>query len=228
MNHADKNSLDTEGELNSTDSLTPNLLCNAKLKIAIYGGAFDPPHIGHLSILNRVAELGEIKKIYLIPSSSSRGDKMYHFSDKIRLELVRKMVEKSSKLAQSKLEISDLELNLTKNEVLSSYITDCQLKKLHPHTGLVWVIGSDILDTLANWRFVDKVRDEMSFLVVNRVSESEVLNLKKVSIIAIEEKIAKKIEQLLKLGYKVSHLTKFFPPTKSSSFIRKSLQTEQF
>jgi nicotinate-nucleotide adenylyltransferase len=40
----------------------------AKQRIALYGGTFDPVHVGHLEIARRVSELFEIEKVIFIPA----------------------------------------------------------------------------------------------------------------------------------------------------------------
>ena len=40
----------------------------AQKRIALYGGTFDPVHVGHLEIARRVSELFEIDKLLFIPA----------------------------------------------------------------------------------------------------------------------------------------------------------------
>ena len=41
---------------------------DAKKRIALYGGTFDPVHSGHLEIARKVLELFEIEKVLFIPA----------------------------------------------------------------------------------------------------------------------------------------------------------------
>ena len=41
---------------------------DAKKRIALYGGTFDPVHLGHLEIARKVSELFEIEKVLFIPA----------------------------------------------------------------------------------------------------------------------------------------------------------------
>lgn len=43
-------------------------------KVALYGGAFDPPHKGHISIIENLASMAFINEIWLLPSGD-RSDK---------------------------------------------------------------------------------------------------------------------------------------------------------
>ena len=40
----------------------------AKQRIALYGGTFDPVHVGHLAVARRVSELFEIEKVLFLPA----------------------------------------------------------------------------------------------------------------------------------------------------------------
>lgn len=40
----------------------------AKQRIALYGGTFDPVHVGHLDVARRVSELFEIEKVIFLPA----------------------------------------------------------------------------------------------------------------------------------------------------------------
>jgi len=41
---------------------------HAKQRIALYGGTFDPVHLGHLDVARKVCELFEIEKVLFIPA----------------------------------------------------------------------------------------------------------------------------------------------------------------
>jgi nicotinate-nucleotide adenylyltransferase len=42
--------------------------------IALFGGAFDPPHNGHMSVLNKLDSIEFINEIWVLPSGN-RSDK---------------------------------------------------------------------------------------------------------------------------------------------------------
>ena len=41
---------------------------DARKRIALYGGTFDPVHLGHVEIARRVLELFEIEKVLFVPA----------------------------------------------------------------------------------------------------------------------------------------------------------------
>ncbi len=60
--------------------------------IYIFGGAFDPPHVGHTSIVKAILHYKNPEKIVIIPSSA-RNDKKYSVSDEHRLVMLRIFVQ---------------------------------------------------------------------------------------------------------------------------------------
>ncbi len=55
--------------------------------IYIFGGAFDPPHVGHAAIIKTLLAKKHPEKVILIPSSE-RNDKSYAVSDAHRLAML--------------------------------------------------------------------------------------------------------------------------------------------
>ena len=55
--------------------------------IYIFGGAFDPPHVGHTSIVKAILHYKNPEKIIIIPSSV-RNDKSYAVNDDHRLAML--------------------------------------------------------------------------------------------------------------------------------------------
>ena len=41
---------------------------SVKRRVALYGGTFDPVHLGHLEVARRIAELFEIEKVLFVPA----------------------------------------------------------------------------------------------------------------------------------------------------------------
>lgn len=45
-------------------------------QIAIYGGAFDPPHNGHLSIIHELASMDFLDEVWLLPSGDRKDKRL--------------------------------------------------------------------------------------------------------------------------------------------------------
>ena len=100
--------------------------------VAIFGGAFNPPHIGHIMMVSELSKQGQFDEILVIPSKISPHKIGYFAPEEDRLFM--------SKLAFSNIEkvkVLDIELKmsgksytlLTLNELRKSKITKPTLVK---------------------------------------------------------------------------------------------------
>lgn len=117
-------------------------------RIGVFGGTFDPPHVGHLIVARDVAEALDLDRVLLVPAARPP-----HKTDpdtppapaSLRLEMLRVAVTDDPVL-----EVEDLELRREG----PSYTVDTleSLAARHPGEALVLVIGVDQLAELATWR----------------------------------------------------------------------------
>lgn len=120
------------------------------MKIGIYGGTFNPPHLGHLlSARNAVETLGLDKLILMpagipphktMPAGSPTGEE--------RLEMIRLAADHL--LLRGKVEVSDLELRREGK----SYTVDTlrTLREQYPEDELWLLMGTDMFLSLQDWR----------------------------------------------------------------------------
>lgn len=128
------------------------------MKIAILGGSFDPPHIGHYFVTRQILELRpDIDKILLIPAFKHQW-KPIQASSYDRLEMLKC-------LENEKIEISDVEIKRPG----ISYTTDT-VKELKKITGayIYWIAGSDILLEFDRWDKIDNLLSLTTFLIFPR------------------------------------------------------------
>ncbi|MCH5165840.1 MAG: nicotinate (nicotinamide) nucleotide adenylyltransferase [Clostridiales bacterium] len=127
-------------------------------KTAIFGGSFDPLHLGHIDIvknLERVFDRVIVVPSYISPFKTGATD------GKIRYKLCKKV------FTSQKTEVSRFELN--KKGV--SYSVDTALHFSKKTDGsLFWVIGSEELTRLSEWHEIDKLKTLVTFYVVPRPS----------------------------------------------------------
>ena len=175
--------------------------------ILIYGGAFNPPHLGHKKALEIAAKNFDCQEIWLMPSAD-RKDKTISTSSNTRLAMLKIFI---SELAVSKkIKISKLEIN---NKKLSStFETTKKLKTLYPNYLFYFVIGSDIIEDIEKfWVQGKKVFNSVNFLILKRPGYDMPKKLPKNSVIIDKEIIKKNISstavrKAIKMGEYVEHL----------------------
>lgn len=113
--------------------------------IYIFGGAFDPPHIGHASIIRAILHYKKPDKIVIIPSSQ-RDDKTYHVSDEHRLKMLELFVEE---LRDERVILDDFFVKNWHGEMITRDVDQYAREKYGPD--LVHIFGVDTIESMPNW-----------------------------------------------------------------------------
>jgi len=110
------------------------------MKIAILGGSFDPPHLGHMLIAEQVKENLSTDKVWLMPLFQKKlQDKIFHK----KLSPVEDRFAMAKMFENDYITVSDFEI--THNQTSYSLNTLQELQVLHPHDTFFWIFGSDQL-----------------------------------------------------------------------------------
>lgn len=140
------------------------------MKIGILGGAFDPPHFGHMYVAHQVKEILGLDAIWLMPCYSYFPEfpvKYSHITSPDMRYRMAKMMEETN------IVVSDFEF--TKNKQSRSIITLDMLKQEQPTDLFYFVIGSDILPTFHLWNEWSRLIEENNIVVFPR--DTDVLTL---------------------------------------------------
>ena len=145
------------------------------MKKAIFGGTFDPIHIGHIHIAYEALYSLHLDKILFMPAGNPPNKMNKEITDAhIRYGLVEKAIE-----CESHFEISKYEINKKENSY--TYETLEHFNKLHDDIEWYFLIGGDSLMDLVNWKNVDRLLNNCKLVVYNRAGFTfeEVLREKK-------------------------------------------------
>ena len=137
-------------------------------RIGIYGGAFNPPHIGHIRAAQYACDALQLSKLLVIPTCVSPHKQMPSASadPSQRLEMLRLCFSDSGQI-----EVSDLELQRGGSSY--TYETVAQVRGLYPDTELVLFMGTDMFLTFHNWRNPEKILENASLAVFYRGQRDE-------------------------------------------------------
>lgn len=134
---------------------------------AIFGGTFNPLHIGHYEMLEALQNADFVEKILLMPDRIP-PHKVCDFlaSDEDRIEMCR--------IAAADFSKSELCLTEFEREGKSySYDTVMMLKSRFPKTDFAFVCGGDMLTTLDKWyRYKELIR-EIPFIAFRRAGDRD-------------------------------------------------------
>ncbi len=112
-------------------------------KMAVFGSAFNPPHMGHADVINQVLEVFD--RVIVVPSfSHAFGKAMAAYS--LRLDLVRTLVRLHPDW-QQRVIVSDIEETIAEkkadNEPIYTFDVLKELEAQQPFDQLVFVVGPD-------------------------------------------------------------------------------------
>jgi len=133
-----------------------------KKRIGILGGTFNPVHIGHLILAQDAMEAFELSKMLFVPC-----DKPPHkeASSLISAEYRAAMLELALEENMSA-EICDLEI--MRGGTTYSIDTVRKLSDLYPDHELLFVIGSDTLPELYQWKDINELLKLCRFVTICR------------------------------------------------------------
>jgi len=131
-------------------------------KIAIFGGTFNPFHIGHYEMLKCICGLDFIDKVFLTPDKIPPHKKCdFLADDEHRIEMCRIISREFNKCELCLIEFEREGKSYT-------YDTVCDLKQKYPNDIFYWVIGGDMLETLDKWYNFNELFKNISFIAFAR------------------------------------------------------------
>ena len=135
-------------------------------RIGIYGGAFNPPHTGHIRAAEYAVQTLHLDKLLLIPSCSSphKALPVGSASPQQRLEMV-------GLCAGERMEVSDIELS--RGGTSYTYQTVEQLKAQYPQDELVLFMGTDMFLSFHTWKEPARILACVSLAVFYRGDKGE-------------------------------------------------------
>lgn len=127
--------------------------------VALYGGSFDPPHIGHEEVVKALTHLSFIDRVIVMPTFLNPFKKSFFAPATLRLEWLKNIF-----LSYKNVEVSDFEVNLQRE--VTTIETVKYLKK--KYTNIYLVIGADNLHSLKKWYNYEQLRKEVTFIIAKR------------------------------------------------------------
>lgn len=107
------------------------------MKIGLFGGTFDPIHLGHLIVMENVLNFMNLDKIIILPSSNPPHKLNKDKTDvKRRVDMVKKAIENNNRIILSTFEADN-------NEVIYSYQTINYFKEKYPADEFYYIMGED-------------------------------------------------------------------------------------
>ena len=138
-------------------------------RIGIYGGTFNPPHIGHLQAAKQAVKALGLSKLLLIPAYAPPHKAALPGNSptaRQRLEMLRIAASDCPEI-----EVSDLELE--REGISYSCETVRELKRQYPNAELVLLMGTDMFLSFESWMHPEEILKNASLGVFYRGDKGE-------------------------------------------------------
>lgn len=135
-------------------------------RIGIFGGSFDPPHIGHMQAAKQAIEALRLDRLLMIPARIAPHKKGSVAEPQHRLAMLRIASEGLPNTT-----VSDLELQ--REGASYTYETVAAVRALHPDAEIFLLMGSDMLLSFQNWKHPEKILAQVTLAVFCRGNKGE-------------------------------------------------------
>ena len=137
-------------------------------RIGLFGGSFDPVHLGHLLVAQAACEGLALDRLFFIPAAQSPFKPMTQpASAEIRLRMLRLALA-----GRSNCEVDAQEVH--RGGVSFSIDTVRDYAQRFPGAELFYLIGADHVPTLPKWREADELARLAEFVVIPRPGQNPV------------------------------------------------------
>ena len=127
--------------------------------IALFGGSFDPPHIGHEAIVREALKLEDIDKVVVMPTFLNPFKSSFLAPSTLRLKWLKEIFA-----SYEKVEVSSYEVDLEKKVPT----VDSVKYLLRRYKKVYLIIGADNLKALDKWYKYDELKTLVTFVVASR------------------------------------------------------------
>ncbi|MEA2111355.1 MAG: nicotinate (nicotinamide) nucleotide adenylyltransferase [Campylobacterota bacterium] len=128
--------------------------------IALFGGSFDPPHLGHLEIVDEALKTLEIEKLIVLPAYLNPFKTRSVAPASLRFKWLQKIFKHHKNVDVSSFEIDH-------NQSIPSIQSVKHFKSLEA-CRIFFIIGADNLKKLKQWHSYEELKLLVTFVIAHR------------------------------------------------------------
>jgi nicotinate-nucleotide adenylyltransferase len=136
------------------------------VRLGIFGGSFDPPHVGHLLVVADAFEALRLDHLAFVPAAVQplkAGQAAVNARQ--RLEMVRLLVDDDPRFSVDPIEIEREGLSYTVDTLAA-------FAERHPEAERFFLVGRDVLASFGQWRDPERVLQLATVAVMQRAGEA--------------------------------------------------------
>ena len=135
------------------------------MRIAVYGGSFSPPHVGHAMVASWVRWTGQADQVWLLPVFRHAFEGIHSKTLAPFDERLRWCEALATDLGDG-VAVCDVERDLPSPSF--TITTLLHLRAAYPHHDFRLLVGADVLPQVPQWRDWSRIEAEFSPIVVGR------------------------------------------------------------
>jgi nicotinate (nicotinamide) nucleotide adenylyltransferase len=179
--------------------------------VIVYGGAFNPPSVAHITLAKQLLNSTGAKKLLFVPVGDHYKKKGLITADH-RVKMLKLACNQNSKLEVNTIEV-DTEMRLYTIETLD------KIREQNPNEDICFIMGTDNLRDVVNWKEWNRLLLEYKIVVMDRgedtlwkvLSDMPILKSYKANIIQIPGLLVTNVSSTLirdrlKEGKTIGHL----------------------
>lgn len=137
------------------------------MRIAIFGGSFDPVHTEHIRLVQAVIKELDIDRLFVMPAFAPPHKKGKTLSsDADRLAMCRLAFQDVERVV-----VSDYEIE--KGGTSYTYLTCRHFKELYPNDEIFWLVGADMLRDFPTWKNPEDILRNVTLAVCGRADKKD-------------------------------------------------------
>lgn len=137
------------------------------MKIGLFGGSFNPIHIGHLLVAERAIETLKLDKLIIVPAAQNPFKRTEGLAPgEHRLQMAKLAI-----MGMSKAEVWDYEVKKGKKSYTIDTVQQLQKnnKAIYGKTCQIFlIVGSDAFNSLPRWHEANKLKKLVTFALAER------------------------------------------------------------
>ncbi len=131
------------------------------MDIAIFGGSFDPPHIGHEEIIKKALANLDIDELFVVPTFLNPFKNRFFAPPNLRLEWIKKLLKcyKNTRL---------ITYEVDQARSVPTIKTIKYLRSIYDLNEIYLIIGADNIRSLQKWQNYEELKKLVHFVVATR------------------------------------------------------------
>jgi nicotinate-nucleotide adenylyltransferase len=131
------------------------------MRLGIFGGTFNPIHMGHLRVAEEVRDICGLDRIIFVPSGNPPLKTNELAEATHREAMTRLATDSNISFAVSDIEMRDGDKSYTVNTIE-------KLRSIYPGDELFFIMGLDAFLDLPKWLWPERIISAMDFIVMTR------------------------------------------------------------